>query len=69
MVKDLSSGGFGLLASRRGIRGPEMAPATLADPELIGRPCVTWRGVAKFHLIAAALAANVDVHLGHIHGF
>jgi hypothetical protein len=42
-----------------------MPPAPAADPELIGLPRLAWRRVAKFHLIAAALAANANVHVGH----
>jgi hypothetical protein len=42
-----------------------MAPASEADPELIGLPRIPGRRVAKFHLIAAALASDANVHVGH----
>src|SRR5690242_14369398 len=42
-----------------------MAAASRADPELIGRPRHSCRGIAQFHLGAATLAPDVEVDVGH----
>jgi molybdenum cofactor cytidylyltransferase len=46
-----------------------MAPAAIANPELIGRPRHSGTGVAHFHFSAAALTANVKVGIGHARRF
>ena len=42
-----------------------MPPATQTDPELVRLPGMSRGRIAKLHRIAAALAANVNVHVGH----
>ena len=64
-VKTLLCGGLAFVRRGRGIRRPEMAPTPLADPELVGRPGLARGRVAKLHLVAAALAADTDVDVGH----
>jgi hypothetical protein len=43
-----------------------MTAALRADPELIGRPGHARRRVAQLHLLAAPLAADVDVDVAHV---
>jgi hypothetical protein len=42
-----------------------MAAATIADPELLQGPRLAWCGVFHFHLVAAALAANLEDRVSH----
>src|SRR5262249_13087627 len=46
-----------------------MAAASIAHPELIGRPRHAGRGIAQLHVGAAAHAADPDSELVHRGGF
>ena len=61
----LFSGRFGFLAGRGRIGRPEVPAAAQTNPELIGRPWLARRRVSKLHLIATALAPDVNVDAGH----
>lgn len=53
------------LGGGRGVGGPEMAPASGADPVLIGRPGGPGGRVLHLHLLPATLAADLQQRLAH----
>ena len=55
----------GVRRLRRGIRGPKVAVACQAHPELIGLPCCFGARVPEVHQRATALAAHLKVDLSH----
>jgi CTP:molybdopterin cytidylyltransferase MocA len=46
-----------------------MAAASVADPELVGRPGHARPRIAHFHFSAATLTADVDIDVGHARRF
>ena len=55
----------GIRRLRRGIRGPKVAVAFQADPELIGLPGFSGTRVLEVHQRATALAAHLKVGISH----
>ena len=42
-----------------------MPPALRTLPKLLGGPWIVWSGVSKLHLVATALATNLDLDVMH----
>ncbi len=55
----------GIRRLRRGIRGPKVAAAFQAGPELIGLPSFSGTWISKIHQRAATLAAHLKVGITH----